>query len=87
MNNMFGISSRALSGRTGFIAMSTQGIARARSALGCILAALQAASRRRFPTFVQGIWFAERSLVRSIHRMVMRKSLRVVNNLAISGIP
>jgi hypothetical protein len=41
MNNMFGISSRALSERTSFVALLTQGIAQARSAWGCILAAFQ----------------------------------------------
>jgi hypothetical protein len=52
-NGICGISSRALSGRRSFVAKLTQGIAQARSALGCILAAFQAAfgasySRRRF---------------------------------------
>ena len=53
MNNMSGISARALSGRRSFVAILTQGIAQARSALGCILAAFQAAfgpsyRRRKF---------------------------------------
>jgi hypothetical protein len=43
MNDMSGINCRAPSGRTGFVAVISQGIARMRSALGCILAALQAA--------------------------------------------
>jgi hypothetical protein len=42
-NGRCGISSRALAGRTSYVAKLTQGIARARSALGCILAAFQAA--------------------------------------------
>jgi len=44
MNDMFGTNSCALSGRTDF-PTRTQGIARARSALGCILVAFQATAQ------------------------------------------